>query len=407
MFISSKTKEYASGNRSQEQDKTGEYFPDSVVDPFIRAVRAIMPGTFQKTLTDPAAFASMKDDARDIAIVDTETGKTRQLSLNESKVLVVTALKDYDPALGEKAEKILNDRLETRKLADVPEGEQAQQQYVARRRKTPQGTADQHAGNIRYDYLNGTIDDPIMLAHEVGHAIADDYICEKGLASSDFRESIPETQAYFVQHIVYDYLRNHGHDEGIRRSADLHFTATMTRNIYNLAISDVARDAQIAMKKGDDFNADDALTARFGTGWEQYEWAREVRDNIDAAQWAQKNPTISDTDRKMALDKLDDEVRYMHGRPMSILTALALQKQASETDEATKCGVIGALLGRKGLQNIVCILSEGGINYGDQMEKHARAAIKSSMESIYVQQSACHNTSPSVAGNRPQTQMLS
>ena len=88
-----------------------------------------------------------------------------------------------------------------------------------------------------------------MLAHETGHAIADDYIREKGLASSDFRENIPETQAYFIQNIVYDYLRNKQPDAGIRAAAGRHFTATTSRNVYNLAISDVARDAQTAPER--------------------------------------------------------------------------------------------------------------------------------------------------------------
>ena len=395
-MLGSKTKTYASSGRTQEQDVKGEYFPDSVVDPFVKSVRGVMPGAFQKTLADPAAFAAMKDGARDIAVIDPATGKPRPLSLDESKALVVAALKNYDPALGAKAETILNDRLQIRNFSDVPKKD-LQQQYVPIGAKTKQGKVDPHGGNIRYDFLNGTIDDPVMLAHETGHAIADDYIRERGLASSNFRDNIPETQAYFIQNIVYDYLRNKQPDAGIRAAADRHFTATMSRNVYNLAISDVARDAQTALNEGRDFNAGDALTARLGPGWKDYKWARDVRDKINAAQRASKDPAVSDAHRKTALDKLDVEARYMHGRPMSILTARALLTKAQGQDDATKQRVNDMLMGRQGLQNIVSTMSADGIDSADQMKKQALAAVKSSTASLSAPQPG-PDADPALAG---------
>ena len=101
-----------------------------------------------------------------------------------------------------------------------------------------------------------------------------------------------------------------------------------------------------------------------------------MRNKINAAQKASKDPAVSDADRTAALDKLDIEARYMHGRPMSILTARALLTKAQGADDATKHHMTDMLLGRQGLQNIVSTLSADGIDYADQMKKQALAAVK-------------------------------
>jgi hypothetical protein len=373
-MLSAKTKTYASAGLAQEHDGTGVYFPDDVAGPFVKYTEAVMPAAFQRQRADPAAFAAMTEGARVIPVIDLDTNQPRPLSLTESKALVVAALADFDPALGAKAKDILDNRLEIRDLADVPAGEDAQQQYVPRGARGKDGKDDPHAGNIRYDYLNGTIDDVIMLGHETGHAIADDYIGEKGGMSGDFKENIPETQAYFIQNIVYDYLRRHP-DKGISAAADRHFTATMTRNISNLAIAGVARDAQDRLGKGLDFDAGKALTEKLGPGWENYKWAKDVRDVIVSAQTAQKDTTMLKEERRAAFQALDEEVRYTHGRPMSLLSGLALFRQAQEQDETKRRTTTEALLGRNGAPSILNALSAGGIDYPGTMDQAAQDAV--------------------------------
>ncbi len=72
-----------------------------------------------------------------------------------------------------------------------------------------------------------------VLAHELGHAIADDNLREAGYTYRDKKRHMEETQAYFVQHILYDYLARH-EDPGISDAARQHFTATMMENIHDL-----------------------------------------------------------------------------------------------------------------------------------------------------------------------------
>lgn len=373
-MLSAKTRTYASAGLPQDQDRTGAYFPDDVVDPFVQHNDDVISTVFQAQRRDEKTFASMAHGARDIAVIDPKTNEPRKFSLEQSRKLVVAALTEFDPGLGARAQDILSRRLEIRDTGQVPRGER-QQQYIpwdAKDDKT--GQYDPHAGNIRYDFLNGTIDDVIMLGHETGHGIADDYVTEHGERSGDFRESVPETQAYFIQHIVYDYLKRHP-DKGLSEAAGKHFDATMSRNMTNLAIAGVARDAQMKLNNGEDFNANRALTENLGPGWEQYQWARDVRNVIVAAQKAQSNPDMPHTDRKVALDKLDDEVRYIHGRPMSILSALALFRQAQGQTGNERIQTIETLMGRNGPPSVLNAFSAAGIDYTDAMNASAENAL--------------------------------
>jgi hypothetical protein len=129
------------------------------------------------------------------------------------------------------------------------------------------------------------------------------------------------------------------------------------------------------LNNGEDFNANRALTENLGPGWEQYQWARDVRNVIVAAQKAQSNPDMPHTDRKVALDKLDDEVRYIHGRPMSILSALALFRQAQGQTGNERIQTIETLMGRNGPPSVLNAFSAAGIDYTDAMNASAENAL--------------------------------
>ena len=62
---------------------------------------------------------------------------------------------------------------------------------------------------IDFEYI-GTMNSAIYLAHETGHAIADDIQREKGLSFRDFTVDELEEQAYFVQSIFEQYMEDNG-----------------------------------------------------------------------------------------------------------------------------------------------------------------------------------------------------
>ncbi len=68
---------------------------------------------------------------------------------------------------------------------------------------TEQSNPRKHAV-IDYEYI-GTPKSVINLAHELGHAIADDIQITKGLTHKDFTRNQQEEQAYFIQSIVSYY----------------------------------------------------------------------------------------------------------------------------------------------------------------------------------------------------------
>ncbi len=67
---------------------------------------------------------------------------------------------------------------------------------------------------VDYEYV-GTLDSIRLLAHEVGHAIADDMQRDKELSFRDFDSNELEEQAYFVQRIFDNYIEQHGNKYGI------------------------------------------------------------------------------------------------------------------------------------------------------------------------------------------------
>jgi hypothetical protein len=383
MLLSSKTEKYVTPPHVETMGKKAHEFPDSVVDVLLAKAREV-----------PAATYAGIRNPRDIT--------DPPLDLKASKELAVAALKKYDVPLGTRVEAILNDRLEIRDIKDVPAGEDIQQQYVPYGARLKNGEPDPHAGNIRYDCLNNAIDDVIMLGHEAGHGIADDNIRATSCAGADGTrrqcndgdqlEHMQETQAYFIQQIVYGQLMNNPDiDPTVAEAARQHFAATMTQNIYNLSVADLAKQAQTALNDGSAFNAREAFDARLGPGWEKEKWAKRTFDIITAAQKTKTDQTMPETDRKAALDKLDVEADYVHGRPASLLTALVLYKKTQD-NPALKQSVLETVMAAKGPQNIVNALSEAGIVDDAELARQAKAAIDNSTAYIRARQPAPAST---------------
>lgn len=148
------------------------------------------------------------------------------IPLEMAKGLIVQALGEFEPELRVLAEKILSDenRLnvveemqpKTNMMAcrpagvsieDIKAGEMLIPDFKDRfgphftRQDNPHDFAI-----IDFEY-HGSPSSIIWLAHELGHAIADDLQRSNGRSFRNFSQSELENQAYFIQHIVSRYVR--------------------------------------------------------------------------------------------------------------------------------------------------------------------------------------------------------
>ncbi len=266
-MLSKKTGAYAYAGLPAGADAQSVYFPDAVVAPFAAEAAGIKPAGGLGDLGDAA---------------------TRRFSLAESKALVIEAMTAFDPRLGQKAAEILKTahysggdadlqvEAEYRALAyddsyphdggdnpylaadhklNVPEGarwdirpvpagqcqlmrclpaESPQQEYDMGGAGKFYDPANPHKQAVIEYQFDGTIDAVVHMAHEMGHAIADDYQREAGHSYRDNPQHMQETQAYLTQHILYDHLRRHP-DRTIAQAVDQHFTVTMAGSLRDMS----------------------------------------------------------------------------------------------------------------------------------------------------------------------------
>jgi hypothetical protein len=201
MPLSSKTGKYPVACEkllSPDEPERGAYFPDDVMDGLLAATHG----------RNVPAFAR------------TELSTGRAIPPEESKKLIIKALGNFYPPLGEKAgaffaagfdasvehphiEKQITQSSSRWQIAFVPRGKTRTQNTVP---------ADSPANPnprsvIQYDYDN-SINSTVYIGHELGHGIADELI--RGKDNKKFGDNplnLDELQAYVSQSIVYDYLR--------------------------------------------------------------------------------------------------------------------------------------------------------------------------------------------------------
>ena len=239
-----------------------DYSPDSLIVPMIAE----------------ASKAGIADHDFQLSLLATSE---RRFTLEESKALVIAALEGFDGSLGRKAREIFQTahykngaadvsaegqfrniaydasapaaenpflskdyRLEVDEgsrwnLTPVPPGQcclmrclpaqSAQKEWT----QTAYDPANPHPHAVIEYQFDGTIDAVVHMAHELGHAIADDYGREAGHTYRDNPQHIAEMQAYLAQHVLYDHLKRHP-DATIADAARRHFDATMTQNLKDL-----------------------------------------------------------------------------------------------------------------------------------------------------------------------------
>jgi hypothetical protein len=157
--------------------------------------------------------------------------KNNHIPLGAAKNTIITALEEFHPELGWRACEILfdEDRLniaeektaKTKMMMCRPAGVtindlDAADMYIPdfKERYGPQFTEQENLGDkaiIDFEYI-GTAESIEWLAHELGHAIADNIQRENGHSFRDFSTDEREQQAYFVQNIVRRYIKDNFHE---------------------------------------------------------------------------------------------------------------------------------------------------------------------------------------------------
>ncbi|MFG1289601.1 hypothetical protein [Xanthobacter versatilis] len=221
---------------------------------------------------------------------------------------------------------------------------------------TPRKSAEDDA-TITYHYGN-LIDDPIYMAHELGHLVSDDLLNAAGYNYQMAPAHIIEIPAFFAQHLIYDYLINHGPMQ-LRAAAAAHLRKEMRSQFVDIAIGAAAQDSEKVVHMGtqaieDSFAA--SMQDWFGNGW---------RNHFKADQVAQ---CISDPVAR------DETIRgFLHKHATASFLAMTLYKihknlsrETSETLVATIFGRVGpyvaddlfALIGVRGRQQIAKFMKE-------------------------------------------------
>lgn len=239
-MINPGTKHYALSHLPDRKDAKGFYYPDAVIEPYVNAYKKDLPSSPASPEIQP------------------------RFTLDEAKQLIIGAFRDFSPALAEKAEAMFttatyNPRPQGDYFApdyklDIEDGSRwnihAVEPGKARLMRSLAALSDQNElgpanpnphAVIEFEF-DGTMNSVVYMAHEMGHAMADDNIAKP----ADYKHGdhktpkhVQETQAYVPQLILYDYLERHS-DKGISDSARHHRLSTLKENIDVLLAADKA-----------------------------------------------------------------------------------------------------------------------------------------------------------------------
>jgi len=197
-MISKDTKTYLSAGVPDFEIGKGFHFPDAIIDAVAQIKFPVIPPITSSPL--PA------------------------LPLNEAMLEIIEALNNFLPELGQRAQKILNNPGQVENVKAVEKGKATkmfcQQAGLSKDYLMQRGMLSAEYSNeaindgvinnkdfatIHLDY-DKTFNGAAWLAHELGHAIADDIQGKAGFDYVDNPIHMEEVQAYIVQNIFRNHL---------------------------------------------------------------------------------------------------------------------------------------------------------------------------------------------------------
>lgn len=185
---------------------------------------------------------------------------------------------------------------------------------------------------IVYKY-GETVDDPIYMAHELGHLVSDDLLNAAGFNYLAAPEHIVEIPAFFAQHLMYEFLMHHG-PRHLRPAASAHFRKEMREQLIDIAIGASARDAAATRDQGTE-----SAEVRFRTSMQS--WLGDVwRNCARAVQIANQisNPEI----------RAETENVFLHKHATSSIFAAALFETQKIISPSARMELLETMFGAKG-----------------------------------------------------------
>lgn len=136
--------------------------------------------------------------------------------------LVCAAFDWHDAQLGERVRSLLSDGTRVVRK-ETPTGDCAA--YTV-----PKGWQGRAEAQIMFE-SDGTVSDPVYLAHELGHLLSFVLAEEAGVTDLMMPRHAIEVPAFYCQVMFYDFLSRQG-DETLRRAGLAHAAGELTRSLY-------------------------------------------------------------------------------------------------------------------------------------------------------------------------------
>lgn len=320
--------------------------PDAVIDAMVMASARYMPG-LASGAPQPGlnGLPSLHDPL---------------ISEDQGKEMTIAALAAVSPARGAHAGSILNsDRFnsETVEPGQFPRIMQVRAAHlheagdlaIPDELRSEKFNSDINMGpqaiiDFQHDQ---TVMSVIMMGHEAGHAMADDIQNIAGRTHADNPTQMGEVQAYTVQHLVSDQLVQ-SDDPTVADTARQLVEADYRRNLVELNVGQLARQAIQGLQAGKEPNAVAMFSERFGDDWQN------IRDHSPAA--GQLFNAI-DEPNSAVLEGLSQRV---HSRATQFFVGRQIANQLSEGNGPAQRQLYDAVMGAGDGQSLPHVLAAAG-----------------------------------------------
>lgn len=245
----------------------GMMLPDGVLDALLEASSGMLQKPFEQSLVLDAAGGHVPPLNRHRLLIPEPP-----LTWEQSKELVIAAFTRFDEGLGKRVAQVLADP-GSLSLRKVEMGEASA--FCA-----PPDWQGRERAEIVFNY-EGSVNDAVYLAHELGHLLAHDFAREAGLKGGEetwMPKHIAEVPAFFTQNILYDYLMNGQDDPALQRAGRQHFAGEITRALYEQQAAFGKRGMENDALQEDVYAQ--RLAEGLGPHWRSFEKARIRRRDV-------------------------------------------------------------------------------------------------------------------------------
>lgn len=344
------TQTYAYPSYPWQEDGRGFYIPDSVVHSFVERIRRAAAAIFDTHIRLDEAGIGLSPLNRHRLLIPEPA-----ISLEKSRRLVLQAFGSFTPFLQTATAAAMNDPSRW-EFKNVPPGEACGGCLAGNCQENPHTQAV-----IDYEY-DGTINDTIYIAHEIGHLQADDLLTSENLNYTARGRHMSEIQAFFTQSIVYDFLLKTP-DPSLQNAARIHFTGEVARSLYDVCIGlcalDVEKSASGGIRNEAQIRAayESGLQILLGKNWQHYQKAVWMAENIHD----EKSRDIS--------------ISALHQHSMAALVAMGLFEESKKRGREERQTLSKAILTARGQFALMDVLKTFGIETERQIGDMAETVI--------------------------------